>query len=108
MLKKLLSFFISNLGSYLLCITQTVDAANADLTFECFKPVYEVGEYVILDLQEDLQTPSRFHKVDLWVAVQMPDGLFLFMTPNAFARFSLDPPAIPAQNFAHSTIVSFS
>ena len=60
MLKKLLSFFISNLGSYLLCITQTVDAANADLTFECFKPVYEVGEYVILDLQEDLQTPLSF------------------------------------------------
>jgi formylglycine-generating enzyme required for sulfatase activity len=55
------------------------------------KPLYEVGEYVILELQENLQAPSRFHSVDLWVAVQLPDGLLLFMTPYAFAPFSVDP-----------------
>jgi formylglycine-generating enzyme required for sulfatase activity len=91
MFKKFLSLSISSLGSYLLCLAQTVNAANAELSFECYKRVYEVGEYVILDLQENLQVPSRFHRVDLWVAVQLPDGGFLFKTLYAFAPFSVDP-----------------
>jgi formylglycine-generating enzyme required for sulfatase activity len=80
MFKKFLSLSISSLSSYLLCLAQTVNAANAELSFECYKPFYEVGEYLILELQENLQAPSRFHRVDLWVAIQMPDGLLLFMS----------------------------
>jgi len=91
MLQKFLSFLISSACSYLLIITQTANAANAELTFDCFKPSYEVGEYVMLELQEDLQTPSRSHRIDLWVAVQMPDGVFLFMNPNIFTPLSLKP-----------------
>jgi len=91
MLKKFLFFLISNSCSYLLIIIQTANAANAELFFDCFKPSYEVGEYVILELQEDLQTPSRSHRIDLWVAVQMPDGVFLFMNSNIFTPLSLKP-----------------
>jgi formylglycine-generating enzyme required for sulfatase activity len=77
--------------SLLLGITQTVSAANAELTFLCLKPIYEVGEYVIIDLQEDLQAPSRFHKVDLWVAIQLPSGQLLFLTPLPLTPTSLKP-----------------
>jgi hypothetical protein len=39
MFKKFLSLSISSLGSYLLCIAQTVNAANAELSFECYKAI---------------------------------------------------------------------
>ncbi|MCK5521796.1 MAG: hypothetical protein KAI83_01565 [Thiomargarita sp.] len=71
----------------LFCLTQTV-MATAELTFTPLKPVYYVGEYIILDLQENLETSSRFEKVDLWVAVQLPSQNMLFMTPLEFNRFS--------------------
>jgi len=62
--------------------------ATAELTFTPLKPLYYVGEYIILDLQENLETSSRFEKVDLWVAVQLPSLDMLFMTPLEFDRFS--------------------
>ncbi len=71
----------------LFCLTQTV-RATAELTFTPLKPLYYVGEYIILDLQENLETSSRFEKVDLWVAVQLPSKDMLFMTPLEFDRFS--------------------
>ncbi len=74
----------------LLCLTQTV-GATAELTFSPLKPTYHVGECVFLKLQENLQAASRFHRVDLWTAVQLPSGDLLFMTPLAFAPFSPNP-----------------
>ncbi|MDM8563570.1 fibronectin type III domain-containing protein, partial [Candidatus Marithioploca araucensis] len=74
----------------LLCLTQTV-GATAELTFSPLKPTYHVGECVFLKLQENLQAASRFHRVDLWTAVKLPDDNLLFMTPLAFAPFSPNP-----------------
>ncbi len=71
----------------LLCLTQTV-GATAELTFSPLKPTYHVGECISLKLQENLQAASRFHRVDLWVAVQLPSSDLLFMTPLAFTPFS--------------------
>ncbi|MCK5523697.1 MAG: hypothetical protein KAI83_11250 [Thiomargarita sp.] len=74
----------------LLCLTQTV-GATAELTFSPLKPTYHVGECISLELQENLQAASRFHRVDLWTAVQLPSGNLLFMTELAFAPFSPNP-----------------
>jgi formylglycine-generating enzyme required for sulfatase activity len=70
----------------LLCLTQTV-SATAELTFSTLKPMNHVGECISLTLQENLQAASRFHRVDLWAAVQLPSGDLLFMTPLAFKPF---------------------
>jgi hypothetical protein len=69
-----------------LCFTQTV-SATAELTFSTLKPMNHVGECISLTLQENLQAASRFHRVDLWAAAQLPSGDFLFMTPLAFKPF---------------------
>ncbi|HID99500.1 MAG TPA: DUF1566 domain-containing protein [Thiotrichaceae bacterium] len=71
----------------LFCVTQTV-GATAELTFSPLKSTYHVGECVVLKLQENLQAASRFHRVDLWAAVELPSGAFLFMTPLVFASYS--------------------
>jgi formylglycine-generating enzyme required for sulfatase activity len=70
-----------------LCFIQTVNA-TAELTFSTLKPMNHVGECISLTLQENLQAASRFHRVDLWAAVQLPSGDLLFMTPLAFQPFS--------------------
>ncbi len=74
----------------LLCLTKMV-SATAELTFSALKPINHVGECLFLTLQENLQASSRFHRVDLWAAVQLPNGDLLFMTPLAFAPFSPNP-----------------
>ncbi len=74
----------------LFCFTQTV-GATAELMFSPLKPTYHVGECISLKLQENLQAASRFHRVDLWSAVQLPTGALLFMTPFVFEPFSPKP-----------------
>ncbi|RKZ52356.1 MAG: hypothetical protein DRR16_15085 [Candidatus Parabeggiatoa sp. nov. 3] len=74
----------------LFCVTQTV-GATFELTFSPLKPTYHVGECISLKLQENLQAASRFHRVDLWAAVQLPTGDLLFMTPLVFELFSPKP-----------------
>ncbi len=74
----------------LFCFAQTV-GATAELTFSPLKPTYHVGECISLELQENLQAASRFHRVDLWAAVKLPSGDLLFMTPLAFTPFSSIP-----------------
>jgi formylglycine-generating enzyme required for sulfatase activity len=80
------------IGLLLLSLTQTL-SATAQLTFEGLKPKYEVGEFIIFDLQENLKTASRFEKVDLWIAVELPSRDLLFRTPQAFNSFSPIPQA---------------
>jgi len=73
---------------FLLSLTQTLSAATAELNFEGLKPYYYIGESIQFDLQENLNTASRFHKVDLWIAVELPSRDLLFRTPLAFMPFS--------------------
>jgi hypothetical protein len=79
----------------LLCLTLTTQtaSASAELNFTPLKPIYYVGEHITLDLQENLETSSRFEKVDLWVAIQLPSGNenWLFMTADQFNPLSSIP-----------------
>ena len=81
---------------FLLSLTQTLSAATAELNFEGLKPYYYIGESIQFDLQENLKTSSRFHKVDLWIAVELPSRDLLFRTPLAFTPFSPIPQAFRA------------
>jgi len=77
-----------------LLLSAQMVSATAELSFSPLNPIYRVGECVTLKLQENLQVPSRFHRVDLWVAIQMPnDGRLIYMTPLAFVPFSPTPQA---------------
>ncbi|MEK8015935.1 MAG: SUMF1/EgtB/PvdO family nonheme iron enzyme [Candidatus Parabeggiatoa sp.] len=80
------------LSLLLLSLAQSAKA-DAELSFNSLNPLYYVGEYIIIDLQENLQQPSRFDRVDLWVAVELPSGDWLFKTPLGFAPFDPKPQA---------------
>jgi len=57
-------------------------------------PTYYVGEYLEVKLQEDLWICNRYYTVDLWIAIEMPDGTRLFLVPprlGLFPHFSLSP-----------------
>ncbi|RKZ52543.1 MAG: hypothetical protein DRR16_17810 [Candidatus Parabeggiatoa sp. nov. 3] len=68
-------------------------ATNASLHFKAVKPLYQIGTLVVIDLVENLQVATRFHRVDLWVAIELPDGNLLFMTEDPFEPFSNNPQA---------------
>ncbi len=72
--------------------TGTPPATNGGngLYFTGFKSFYDIGETVKMDLAENLQV-TRFDRVDLWVAIQMPNGVLLFMTELGFKPFDLKP-----------------
>ncbi len=44
----------------------------AILEFQDLKEFYKVGDYLEVELVESLKVKSRFHRVDLWVAIQVP------------------------------------
>jgi len=57
---------------------------TASLHFTKVESLYNIGDFVTIDLAENLQVATRFHRVDLWVAIELPDGSLLFMTENPF------------------------
>jgi len=61
------------------------------LEFTPLKAVYIVGEEIVLNLYEHVHTCTRFHRVDLWVAVEIPSGELYFRTPSWFSPFELSP-----------------
>jgi len=65
---------------------------DAKIAFHSTKDSYSVGEFFAVDLLENVNTlPSE--GVDLWIAVETPDGHLLFMTPHPFTPFSSTPQA---------------
>ena len=54
---------------------------DEELVFTGLKHFYKVGETIIVDLVENLAVSSRFERVDLWVAIQMPNGSLIYRTP---------------------------
>ncbi len=68
---------------------------SPELTFISLKDSYEVGETIELSLKACLNV-EPFHRVDLWVVLQMPDGSFLYMTPLPLTPFSPAPQAFQA------------
>ena len=61
------------------------------LEFVGLKEIYQVGELFILDLIEQVQTPLRAPRVDLWVAIEYPDQTFHYMTELPFQVVSTLP-----------------
>lgn len=67
------------------------DSLVTDLVFTSLEPVYDIGEIAIVDLEMQVNVASRFHRVDLWVVIEMSSGDLLFMTPFPFQKFSAEP-----------------
>jgi len=53
-------------------------------------PRYLIGEYLEIKLQEDLRVCNRYYSVDLWIAIEMPNGTRLFMV-EGFPQFEYKP-----------------
>ena len=70
--------------------TPPVDEGDLVLAFEGLEEFYKVGAKVSIDLVQKIQR-SRFERVDLWVAVKLPGGDFLFWTGIPLAPFSPQP-----------------
>ena len=66
------------------------EPSTAILSFSNLKPLYNVGEKIVIDLEENVAV-NRFNRVDLWVVIEIPGGGLLFMTELAFNPFSLQP-----------------
>lgn len=67
-------------------------AAQGDLylAFQNLKDFYKVGEVIKVDLVQKVNT-NRHERVDLWVAIQMPNGSLLYRTELGIAPFSPNP-----------------
>ena len=68
--------------------TPTTNNENvAQLNFIDYKPIYQVGDMLMLNLQVKI-TKNRNQRVDLWVSLQLPNGGILYMTPKITQLFS--------------------
>lgn len=68
-------------------IIEAARVRQAQLSFSNLKSGYNVGETVQITLQED--TIQRRQALDLWVAVLLPNGKLLFISPENPNLFSL-------------------
>ncbi len=64
---------------------------KAELQFVGLKDYYNVGERVTIDIIENLQISALHQRVDLWIAIETPDGKTYFMSDSLFNPFSLEP-----------------
>jgi nanoRNase/pAp phosphatase (c-di-AMP/oligoRNAs hydrolase) len=64
---------------------------KAALQFVGLKEHYQVGEFLKVDLMENLQINDSLQRVDLWIAVETSDGKTYFMTGSPFQPFSPEP-----------------
>lgn len=62
----------------------------AELQFTDYKPLYQVGDMLKLNLQAKI-IRNRNQRVDLWVSLQMPNGSLFYMTPKITQLFSRKP-----------------
>lgn len=70
--------------------TNTDEGNVAELKFIDYKPLYQVGEMLKLNLQAKITT-NRNQRVDLWISLQMPNGSLFYMTPKITQLFSTKP-----------------
>ncbi|MCP4698413.1 MAG: PKD domain-containing protein [Gammaproteobacteria bacterium] len=64
----------------------------ASLQFQGASDFYKVGEFMELDLAETVSV-TRFQRLDLWVAIQLPSGDLFFKTSLPMIPFSTNPQA---------------
>jgi hypothetical protein len=58
-------------------------------------PTYLVGQVLEVKLQEDLRVCNRHTEVDLWVALEVPNGTRLFLVYGEFGFPQLTPSPVP-------------
>ncbi len=63
---------------------------NLYLAFEGLQDFYRIGDKVRVDLVQKVQK-NRFELLDLWVAVKLPRGEYLFFTDNPMSPYSPEP-----------------
>jgi hypothetical protein len=55
-------------------------------------PVFPVAGYLEIKLQENLRACSRYHDVDLWIAIEIPNGTHLFLVSGPLGpKLSIHP-----------------
>jgi len=70
-----------------------VDLSEDDLLeFQGLGNFYGIGDKVVIDLVQKAYR-NRFERIDLWIAIQMPSGDFLFKTDIPMKPFSPQPQA---------------
>ncbi len=70
-----------------------VDLSEDDLLeFQGLGNFYGIGDKVVIDLVQKAHR-NRFERIDLWIAIQMPSGDFLFKTDIPMKPFSPQPQA---------------
>lgn len=67
-------------------IIEAARVREAQLSFTNLKPLYQPGETLAITLQEN--TIARQRALDLWVAVRLESGEFLFISPENTESFS--------------------
>ena len=61
------------------------------LIFTPLQDTYYVGDVLTLSLETQIITGQSFETADLWVAIEMPNSDFLFLTAMPFEPFSRTP-----------------
>jgi hypothetical protein len=84
-----------------------IDGEVICVEFQDLKPSYKVGDFIKMDVVINVQV-NRFSRVDLWIGLQMPGGVFLFKndllansfipTPVAFKK------SLENQNISHRLV----
>jgi PKD repeat protein len=72
--------------------TPPISEGDLYLAFEGLQPFYNIGDKVIVDLVQKAHR-NRFERVDLWVAVYLPNQTWLFFTGIPMSPYSLQPQA---------------
>jgi len=75
---------------------------DEELVFVGLRPSYKVDDIFSVRLLEKLELTKRNKRVDLWVALKMPDGQFLFMTKILLPPFVDFVPVVQAEPFKTS------
>lgn len=55
------------------------------------KTIFYLGDFVHIKLDSKVKAENRFSRVDLWVAIQLPNKTLLFLTDNPFSPYSHTP-----------------
>jgi len=64
---------------------------NARISFVGFKPSYEIGETMKVEVKTYLETQGPSQRVDLWVVIQPPSEGLWFRTPLPLLPYSSEP-----------------
>ncbi|MBF0259974.1 MAG: PKD domain-containing protein, partial [Desulfamplus sp.] len=68
----------------------TCTGFDSCLEFSVGGVFFDIGDEFSLNLNVSVNQPNRFKRLDLYIAIQLPNGAFLFFTQNPFQPLSAD------------------